>query len=388
MWSNSEDVKGSPILDTVIMTPSIRGYREGDQKKLVDLLTTVFTGWPRIDVSCSPLDYWRWKYEGRPGVEKRISVVEAEGGEVVGCVHTIPLTFKGVNGFDKCVIGVDYAVHSDYRGSGLGLLLGNHINEMLSGVGYKFTYNITGNPKLIKSMPREHVAFPGDVLNYVKINDIDRQLEAYPMNNDWLVRAGFPLLKRIIKRKGLLRGGGGEQIVERADSFGTEADALWGGVEDNFRFAVRRTAGYLNWKYCDSRVGGYEIRKTYDGDRLTGYCVFRANRFKEEYPVGFISELVTVPGRLDVADALVKTAVEWFDDAAINIVNFQGMEASPMFRVLEGHGFLNSRVKINIFLKPLVKPGELNAIMGSDPRKIMVSWGDHDVLPVDFPHYV
>jgi GNAT superfamily N-acetyltransferase len=370
------------------MAPSVCGYREGDQKNIVELLTNVFTGWPRIDVSCSPLDYWRWKYEGRPGVEKRISVVEADGGEMVGCLHTIPLTFKGLNGVDKCVIGVDYAVHPDYRGSGLGLLLGNHVNEMLSRAGYKFTFSITGNPKLIKSMPRDHVVFPGDVLNYVKINDIDRQLKAYPMSNDLLVKVGFSLLKRVVKLKGLSRGGSDEQNVEKADSFGAEADSLWGEVEDNFRFAVRRNAEYLNWKYCDSRVGGYEIRKTYDGDRLTGYCVFRANRFKEEYPVGYISDLVTMPGRLDVADALVKTAVGWFEDADVNIVNFQGIEASPMFRVLEGHGFLNSQVKINIFIKPLVKLEELGAIIGNDPRGIMVSWGDHDVLPIDFPHYM
>ena len=385
---SSEDVIRLPIVDTGTMTPSVREFREGDQEKLVELLTTVFNGWPRIDVPCSPLNYWRWKYEGRPGVEKRISVVEAEGGDVVGCVHAIPLTFNGLDGVDLCATGVDYAVHPDYRGSGLGLLLGNHINEMLSGAGYKFTYNITGNPKLIKSMSRDHVAFPGAVLNYVKVNDIDRQLRAYPMSNDWLVRAGFPLLKRVVRLRGLVRGRGGEKLVERADSFGDEADSLWGKVKDNYRFAVRRDADYLNWRYCDSRVGGYEIRKTYDGDRLIGYCVFRANRYKEEYPVGYICELVTEPGRPDVAEALVKATVEWFEDADVNIVNFQGMEASPMFRVLERHGFINSQVKINVFLKPLVRPEELNAIIGSDPRGIMVSWGDHDVLPVDFPHYM
>jgi GNAT superfamily N-acetyltransferase len=388
VWRRSKDVKELPILDTVIMTPSVRGYSEGDQKNIVEFLKSVFAGWPRIDASCSPLDYWRWKYEGRPGVEKIISVVEAEGGEIVGCLHTIPLEYKGLNGVDRCVIGVDFAVHPDYRGSGLGLLLSNHINEVLSGSGYKFSYSITGNPKLIKSMSRDQLLFPRGVLNYVKINDIDRQLKAYPMSNDWLVRAGFPLLKRVIGLKGLFRGVGGEQIVERDDSFGVEADSLWGEVEDNYRFAIRRTAEYLNWKYCDPRVGGYEIRKTYDGDRLAGYCVFRANRFRPDYPVGYISELVTVPGRLDAADALVKAAVEWFDDADVNIVNFQNIEASPMFRVLEGHGFLNSQVKINVFINPFGKHEELEAIIGGDPRRIMVSWGDHDVLPVDFPRYM
>jgi len=304
---------------------------------------------------------------------------------VIGCLHIIPLKYKGVYRVEKCGTGADFAVHPDYRKLGLGFSLGEHVNVKLKDTGHKFTFSITGNPKLIHSMPRDHVMFPGEAVNYVKIEDIDRQLEAYPMSDDWLVRVGFTALKGLTRLRGLLKGSKIDHNVEKADSFGAEADALWSDVENRYKFAVRRDSEYLNWKYCDYRVGGYQIRKTFDGDRLTGYCVFRINRYREEYPVGYISEIVTMPGRFDIAGALVKSAVDWFSDEDVNIVNFQGMESSLLLDVLEGHGFLNSRMKIHIFIKPFVNPEELHSIIGDDPEKILVSWGDYDVLPVELP---
>ena len=361
--------------------PQVREYQEQDQSQIIQLLTSVFPGWPRIDTPHTPQDYWNWKYTAAPNTENMIAVAEHQD-QIIGCLHTIPHRYKGPQGQDKCATGTDLAVHPDHRGTGLGLQLADKINQMLTEAGYKFTYSITGNPKLTKGIPRGQTVFPGEVINYAKINDIDRQLHAYPMSHEWLIKAGFHTLKGLTRLKKAIKGGGEQHVAEEADSFGPETDTLWKQVETKYRFAATRTSDYLNWRYCDPRAGGYEIRKTYTGDKLTGYCVFRANRHKAEYPVGFITELVTAPRRPDVAHTLVQSVDDWMSDADVNIVNFQGMEASPTFKVLESHGYLNTRIKITILLKPLVPLQELDSILGGDPRRIMISWGDHDVLPV------
>ena len=65
------------------MDIDVREYRPGDEGGLVELLGLVFGGWPHLDVSCSPLEYWRWKFEGREGLGKFIVVAETGGGELV-----------------------------------------------------------------------------------------------------------------------------------------------------------------------------------------------------------------------------------------------------------------------------------------------------------------
>jgi hypothetical protein len=85
---------------------------------------------------------------------------------------------------------------------------------------------------------------------------------------------------------------------------------------------------------------------------LLGYYVFRANRFREKYPVGYVLDLVTVPGKLDVACSLVGEAVRYFDAVGVNVVNVMVMEGAWFLDALRLNGFLNSRVRLNVFLDP------------------------------------
>lgn len=369
------------------MGVAVRSIQPGDEIGVVELLELVFGGWPHLDVSCSPLEYWRWKFEERTVHGKFIFVAEAGGGELVGCLHVIPVEFKGVHGVERCAIGVDYAVHPDYRGQGISSMLSKAINRSLFEAGYRFSYSITSHPRVISRAVKSNLCFNGRILNYVRVVDVDRQLEAMPMKRGWVVKAGYNILRGFNKVRNSLgpRVSLGDVSVVEDKGFGVEADELWERVSQYYDFMLKRDSGYLNWRYCDPRGGGFQIRKAYEGDVLLGSCVFRVNRFREEYPVGYVLDLVAVPGRVDVACSLVGAAVRYFDDAGVNMVNVMVMERAWFIDALRLNGFLNSRVRLNVYLDPFGEAERVRELTSVEPERVLVSWGDHDAMPVQAP---
>ncbi len=266
-------------------------------------------------------------------------------------------------------------------------MLSKSINDCLYEEGFRFSYSITSNPRVISRVLKSNLCFDGRTLNYIRVVDVDRQLDAMPMKRGWMVKAGYEVLRRFNRVRNSLgpRVSQGDVSVVEATGFGVEAEALWGRVSPYYGFMLKRDSGYLNWRYCDPRVGGYEIRKAYEGDVFLGYCVFRANRFREEYPVGYVLDLVAVPGRLDVACSLVGEAVRCFDDAGVNVVNVMAMEGAWFIDALRLNGFLDSRVRLNVLLDPLGEAERVRELLSVEPGRVLVAWGDHDAMPVRAP---
>ena len=371
------------------MTVNIRGFQSGDKTDVVGLLELVFGGWPHLDLSCSPLDHWDWKYEERTDLGRFIFVAETDGGELVGCLHVLPVEFMGAHGIDKCAIGVDFAVHPDYRGRGVSSMLSKVMNRTLLEAGFKLSYVITSHPRVISRALKSNLRFKGRIMNYVRVVDIDRQLEALPMRRGWVVKAGYEILRGFNSVRNSFRPmmRFEDVIIVEDTKFGVETEALWEQVSKYYDFMLKRDGSYLNWRYCDSRGGDFQIRKAYERDVLLGYCVFKANRFREEYPVGYVLDLVTVPHRLDVTCSLIEEAVKYFDDAGVNVVNFMVMEYAWFIDALRINGFLNSRIPMNVYIDPFGKPENIRELVDVKPNKILVAWGDHDAMPVQIPKF-
>ena len=89
--------------------------------------------------------------------------------------------------------------------------------------------------------------------------------------------------------------------------------------------------------------------------------------------------------RRDVVEALAAHSLECFDTDDVNIVNCLVAKGHPHEKVLKSLGFVDSRVKIRIFIDEYEGDSLFNGIAGSPPSKIHFSWGDHDSLPVKVP---
>lgn len=368
----------------------VRPYQPGDEEGIIDLLDHVFDGWPHLDLKCEPLDFWKWKFTGSP-VDESIIVLSTSDDEIIGCHHGLPLRIKMGENTYTCLTGVDLAVHKDYRRMGVRNKMRGLFFELGTRAGMRMLYAITGNPILIEASSRHYDSFPHPILNLVRIRDISMQLEEMPVDSPWIMKFGFHL-KKLISNIENIRGPRKPSIrdvnISEVNRFDDRIDIFWEEATGLYDFILERKRDYLNWRYCDPRAGDFVVKQVEDDDgRLLGYSVLRINRYRDEYPIGYIVDLITLPERMDVADALSADAIRYFDDQNINIVNYQVVQGSPYERVLNRHGFLDSGIQIKMFYYSFGKFDVKSQLEQFPAYRTYLSWGDHDVLPVKIPSY-
>jgi GNAT superfamily N-acetyltransferase len=366
---------------------SFRPYELGDGEKIIELLDIVFNGWPNHDLECTPLEHWMWKTGG--GKNASLGVVCVHNERIVGSLQSIPRSIWIGEASLLGSYGVDFAVHPDYKGRGISTRLNAITDGLLVDSGVAFSYAIVGNPILVKAYSKRYPEFPHPLMNLVRIRDIDAQLEALPMKRPWLVKLGygaFRLLNTAQRRLYLPEPQKTGFKIKRLDRFDERADDLWEEVSVDHDFICDRKADYLNWRYCDPRAGDF-ITMIAEGDdeELLGYSILRVNRYLEGYPVGYIVDLLGRPRRMDVIEALAAHSLEYFDTNNVNIVNCLVAKGHPHEKALKSLGFVDSRVKIRIFIDEYERKSLFKRIVRSPPSRIHFSWGDHDSLPVRVP---
>jgi hypothetical protein len=136
--------------------------------------------------------------------------------------------------------------------------------------------------------------------------------------------------------------------VSEIDEFDDRAEAFWDEIKDGYDFIVERTGEHLNWSYCDPRGGDFTVKLAEEDGRMLGYSVLRMDD-GGVYPRGEVIDLLTVPSRMDVADALLADATGVFDDNGINVCSTRLLEGHYYERVFRRHGFLKMKRKIHVF---------------------------------------
>jgi hypothetical protein len=115
----------------------------------------------------------------------------------------------------------------------------------------------------------------------------------------------FPWVRLVSRARPLA----GEVVTVR--QFDDRFSRLWDRVAGRFRFAVRRDAPYLNWKYVQAPHVRYSLAALDRGDEVGGYVVYR---HKVE-PRGRVTLLVDFLA--DPADpAALTTLLRWIDREA------------------------------------------------------------------------
>jgi GNAT superfamily N-acetyltransferase len=363
-----------------------RLYRPGDEGGIVGLLEDVFGGWPGFDITCSPLEYWRWKYEAVRN--SQLISVSRYKDRIVGCHHSTIFDLKVGDGFYKGTYGTDLAVLPEFRGRRLSRRLVQMVDERRSEIGVDYAMILASNPLNIRSISKRSPSTPFDLVNLVRIGDIDRQIEAIPVKNSEFIKLGFRVSRLLNKMANLVsRSRPSNTMITTVDRFDGRVNDLWEMTSKEYDLIVRRDEAYLNWRYCDHRSGRFLIRQAQEGEQILGYTVLSVNSTLEGYPVGFIVDLLTAPSREDVADALVSDAVAFFEGAGVNVVNFLTVRKGSYQGVLSGHGFLDSRIPFHLFYKTYTEEDYISVLRGSNPKRMHFSWGDHDTLPVKAPQY-
>jgi GNAT superfamily N-acetyltransferase len=359
----------------------IRPYLPGDEEEIVQLLQLVFERWPHFDLSCAATDHWKWKFKDNP-LKKSIISVGTIDDKIISCTHMIPLRIKIGDSVFLCGNGYDLAVHPDFRRIGIAKKMNELRKELRANAGIKFTIMVPGNSIMVKHYLKLYSRFPYTVLNFVRIRDIDWHLQMIPSKNVWLKKYGFYLVRALNQLRDALRVSNlpNEYFrISKIHSFDGNLEVFWDEIKDHYTFIVERTRDYLNWRYCDSRGGNYILKIAEADGQVLGYSVLRIDRHVSNYPVGYIVDLLALPERLGVTDALVADAIDYFTSNGVNMIRCQVVKDHPHERILKGYGFLNIGYGIDIFYDTYATIcEELDKLQTRVPGRIHFVYGDYD----------
>jgi hypothetical protein len=250
--------------------------------------------------------------------------------------------------------GVDVATHIDYRGMGVYGKTRAHITDLEKAASVEFHYGIDTNPILIKRAKRENIGFPYSLERMARIRDVNIHLQMSPTDNVLIKKYGFYSIKILNKLKPSRKSFSGFNYrfeVSEIFRFDENYSIFWDRVKAYYKFIVFRDKDYMNWRYCDPRGGKYIIKMAKAGELVLGYIVLRINRYDENYPVGYIVDLLVSPDHQDVAFKLVEEGIRYFDLENINIIHVNILKKSVFEVILQKMGFIDimSKPYLNIF---------------------------------------
>ena len=305
--------------------------------------------------------------------------------EIVGVSHSSVINVKLGEELFTAGQSVDTAVHIDHRLKGIRTLLTEKRFEHFEERNIRFNLAVTGNPYLINSLERKkRPKFPHSILCYTRILDIEKHLKHIPMDNEWIIKAGFHALSFLNAINKQIRQVSHPRNIQvkQVEHFDNRVNKLWSILVDQYDYIGVRDKTYLNWRYCDQRAGDFRVTIATDHDGIVGYIVSKVNRYNPEYPVGFIVDLMTLPDRTDVVNILLNQEREHFDSMDVNVVLCLMVKGHPYERILPLHGFLNSHVNYQTYIIPVGDHKEYTRIKDFTPDRTYYSWGDHDSLPL------
>lgn len=360
----------------------VQHYRLGDEHEIVQLLRLVFDGWPHFDIKCNPVDHWRWKYLDNP-VGRIICTLAVSGGKIIGCFHSPLLAVKIGDSIYLCSQGADQAVHPDFRRMGIYTKTREMAQKirMEEGVEFHFSGSIV-QLMIDSSIRRGEFRFPHEGEVFVRIHDVDEHLRKMPTGKYLLNKYGFlalRLINRIInalKSSRPLKQGLAINEIERFDE---RINDFWEKISMKYHFIVKRTEDYLNWRYCDPRAGAFIVKLAEEDEEILGYSVLRINRFVEDYPVGWLVDLLTLPDRPDAAHALVQDAVKYFDQNDVNIAICLINRGHAHAGIVKRYGFLNSRQgPFRVYVSYIQDSENIRKFKESQVDEVHSVFGDYD----------
>jgi len=205
-----------------------------------------------------------------------------------------------------------------------------------------------------------------------------------PSDNTWIKKFSYRILNsmNIISNFFKPRISIDKKVkIIKISKFDDRINMFWEEISKEYSFIVERRKNYLNWRYCDPRGGKYHVYIAEEDDSIVGYSVVRINKHYQDYHKGYIVDLLCLPGRFDVSDALIQEAVEFFDYSKVNFTDCLAVRNSQLAEGLRRCGFLDSRQKIFIVITPReMNKDEIKNISNNISKNKHFVYGDFDSI--------
>jgi hypothetical protein len=277
--------------------------------------------------------------------------------------------------------GVDNAVHEDFRRLGVFSRMNRLMNEHRLKRGEALGYGVSNNPIVTKTWKKLDMSLHVlPVIFFLWINDFERFAEAHPMRYTQLKKIGYKILRTYNRmQKSFERSvEGGGFSINKITHFDDNVDELWLEASKGFDYIIERRSDYLNWRYCDPRGGSYEVLAATESGGMIGYAALRVDRYREDYPIGHVADVLALPERIGVVDSLLEESFRIFNEAGVNEAYCWMSLGHPYKRALERRGFLDLGKRVNYAISPNLIDETILKNTLDKGKKIHVMIGDSD----------
>jgi len=362
--------------ESTVPQASFRGIRDGDEDKVMELIRAAFgESWPDLPIGGAPIDYLRWKIRSPQGEASYTTVGEIDGRFVALSVEvTREATVHG----RKYLVGAgggDVCVHPEYQGRGIYRQL-SKADDDRSRERFSFGIGNSTNVSVVR-MKSSRGLRP-------IVHPFDHMLR--PLSN-WSME-GSALSPRRLARSSRFRA---RQALSRVrwrpysdplsieltpvDSFDSRMDRFSESAGSQFDLMLSRDMSFLNWRYCDRRAGAFRtVVAEHDGEVL-GLSALRLRG-----DTCHIADLLALPGRLDVARALVEDAIEYGEQLGVSGVECGLPRHHSYMPVLRRLGFIRRDSDLSRAYSPWEMTEELDFLESDDRSRIHLTAGDGDTI--------
>jgi hypothetical protein len=382
-----------PVGDTGLTTRAepARDLTEAQLAEIVELLRVAFNGGPGwFDLPVEPIDHLRWKIVDR--YDPALTLLTEQGSEIVGFnsrwVH--PWLVRGQRYYGRS--GAESALHPRFQGQGIANLQGESRGPWLTG---DFSFSFTSHPRSLRRRERNGVQDLGDDLDSLMLPlSVSRLVRDPGIRRSGTSRTRIQMergsgrrprpwparwlewQRRILRERMRYRplpGPRREWTLRTAGEFDGRVDGFFARAAEAFDLIQVREQGFLNWRYADPRAGGFTIRFAEDNGELLGYAVTRVTRRYAE-----LADVLVLPGRLDVAQDLLRDAVETARAGGAFALRTWMLKRHPYYESVRRLGFVPVRgVVLPGFKARAMDPAALDFLRSPDARVHLVL-GDSD----------
>jgi hypothetical protein len=137
----------------------------------------------------------------------------------------------------------------------------------------------------------------------------------------------------------------------------------------------------MTWRYVTIPTREYRIIAAMEGEDLTGYCITRENTL-DGIRTGFLVDFLVLPGRRDVATALIRQSVLSLIENGAELIGALMLPHCEEYRFLAYNGFVRCPERFIPQPFPLIvwqnQGSEDDRIY--DPKSWFITMGDYDAV--------
>ena len=332
----------------------VRPYKEDDARGVGELRVRAFPYLPEVKELGFYESVYEWLATHPLADEGRRWVAATEDGEVVGHLAATPLWYR-ING--RRVVAHspgDYMGHPDY-GFHAFMLMRKFFSECENSISLDMVPEVIGVQGKLGMADTGQLRYAAKLLNVSRL-PMPASLERVLSPNGEAPPNGRPSPEGMEQPpepggyepprprapipgpvKNLLNGGLGlldnalgaafatGPKVEPVQHFDGSFDRFFEKVAAGVSCVVEKDAAFLKWRYGPgSPQWPVTVLAVREAGELAGYAVLRGVSGGQD---GYVFDLVTLPGRQDVARALLNESVRLFREAGVQIIRYRFAES-------------------------------------------------------------